>query len=44
MAAWMIDRFGSATVKAKYLPQMVSMDQLGSYALTEPGSGSDAAR
>jgi alkylation response protein AidB-like acyl-CoA dehydrogenase len=43
MAAWMIDRFGSATVKAKYLPQMVSMDQLGSYALTEPGSGSDAA-
>jgi alkylation response protein AidB-like acyl-CoA dehydrogenase len=43
MAAWMIDRFGSAAVKAKYLPQMVSMDQLGSYALTEPGSGSDAA-
>jgi alkylation response protein AidB-like acyl-CoA dehydrogenase len=43
MAAWMIDRFGSATVKGKYLPAMVSMDQLGSYALTEPGSGSDAA-
>ena len=43
MAAWMIDRFGSAAVKAKYLPAMVSMDQLGSYALTEPGSGSDAA-
>jgi alkylation response protein AidB-like acyl-CoA dehydrogenase len=43
MAAWMIDRFGSATVKGKYLPQMVTMDQLGSYALTEPGSGSDAA-
>jgi alkylation response protein AidB-like acyl-CoA dehydrogenase len=43
MAAWMIDRFGSATVKQKYLPQMVSMDHLGSYALTEPGSGSDAA-
>jgi alkylation response protein AidB-like acyl-CoA dehydrogenase len=43
MAAWMIDRFGSATVKGKYLPQMVSMEQLGSYALTEPGSGSDAA-
>src|SRR5918997_1711568 len=43
MAAWMIDRFGSATVKQKYLPQMVTMEQLGSYALTEPGSGSDAA-
>ncbi|MDP8914496.1 MAG: acyl-CoA dehydrogenase family protein [Pseudomonadota bacterium] len=43
MAAWMIDRFGSPTVKQKYLPQMVSMEQLGSYCLTEPGSGSDAA-
>jgi alkylation response protein AidB-like acyl-CoA dehydrogenase len=43
MAAWMIDRFGSDAVKAKYLPSMVTMDQLGSYCLTEPGSGSDAA-
>ena len=43
MAAWMIDRFGSAEVKAKYLPSMVTMEQLGSYCLTEPGSGSDAA-
>jgi alkylation response protein AidB-like acyl-CoA dehydrogenase len=30
-------------VKGKYLPSMVTMDQLGSYCLTEPGSGSDAA-
>jgi alkylation response protein AidB-like acyl-CoA dehydrogenase len=43
MAAWMIDRFGAAPVKQKYLPQMVTMEQLGSYCLTEPGSGSDAA-
>jgi alkylation response protein AidB-like acyl-CoA dehydrogenase len=43
MAAWMIDRFGAAIVKQKYLPQMVTMEQLGSYCLTEPGSGSDAA-
>ncbi|WP_380784132.1 acyl-CoA dehydrogenase family protein [Sphingomonas sp. R86520] len=43
MAAWMIDRFGSAAVKNKYLPTMVTMDRLGSYCLTEPGSGSDAA-
>ncbi len=43
MAAWMIDRFGSAAVKDKYLPSMVTMDRLGSYCLTEPGSGSDAA-
>ena len=43
MASWMIDRFGSARVKEKYLPSMVTMEQLGSYCLTEPGSGSDAA-
>ena len=43
MAAWMIDRFGSAAVKAKYLPSLVTMDRLASYCLTEPGSGSDAA-
>ena len=43
MASWMIDRFGSAAVKAKYLPDLVTMDRLASYCLTEPGSGSDAA-
>ncbi|HYI39938.1 MAG TPA: acyl-CoA dehydrogenase family protein [Allosphingosinicella sp.] len=43
MASWMIDRFGSAAVKEKYLPSMVTMERLGSYCLTEPGSGSDAA-
>ncbi|NYD88855.1 acyl-CoA dehydrogenase family protein [Sphingomonas melonis] len=43
MASWMIDRFGSPTVKAKYLPGLVTMDRLASYCLTEPGSGSDAA-
>ena len=43
MAAWMIDRFGSDAVKAKYLPDLVTMDRLASYCLTEPGSGSDAA-
>jgi len=43
MAAWMIDRFGSAGVKDKYLPDLVTMDRLASYCLTEPGSGSDAA-
>jgi alkylation response protein AidB-like acyl-CoA dehydrogenase len=43
MASWMIDRFGSATVKSKYLPSMVTMERMGSYCLTEPGSGSDAA-
>ena len=43
MASWMIDSFGSEAVKAKYLPSMVTCDRIGSYCLTEPGSGSDAA-
>jgi alkylation response protein AidB-like acyl-CoA dehydrogenase len=43
MASWMIDRFGSAAVKEKYLPSMTTMERIGSYCLTEPGSGSDAA-
>jgi alkylation response protein AidB-like acyl-CoA dehydrogenase len=43
MSAWMIDRFGSAAVKAKYLPSLVTMEAMASYCLTEPGSGSDAA-
>ncbi|WP_295635976.1 acyl-CoA dehydrogenase family protein [Novosphingobium sp.] len=43
MAAWMIDRFGSDDLKARFLPGLVTMDKVASYALTEPGSGSDAA-
>ncbi len=43
MAAWMIDRFGAAAVKEKYLPSLVTMERMGSYCLTEPGAGSDAA-
>ncbi|MBI0475465.1 acyl-CoA dehydrogenase [Sphingomonas sp. MA1305] len=43
MAAWMIDRFGSADLKQRYLPGLVTMETIGSYCLTEPGSGSDAA-
>jgi len=43
MASWMIDRFGDADVKGRYLPDLVTMDRLASYCLTEPGSGSDAA-
>lgn len=43
MASWMIDRFGSQAVKDKYLPDLVTMERLGSYCLTEPGSGSDAS-
>jgi alkylation response protein AidB-like acyl-CoA dehydrogenase len=43
MTAWMIDRFGSDELKHKYLPAMIPMDKMGSYCLTEPSSGSDAA-
>ena len=43
MASWMIDCFGSAEVKAKFLPDLIGMEKIASYALTEPGSGSDAA-
>ncbi|MEE4288411.1 MAG: acyl-CoA dehydrogenase family protein [Erythrobacter sp.] len=43
MAAWMIDRFGSQTVKDKYLPDLIGMDRIASYCLTEPSSGSDAS-
>jgi len=43
MVAGMIDRFGGEAVKARYLPQLASMELLASYCLTEPSSGSDAA-
>ena len=43
MVAWMIDKYGNAEQKEKYLAPLVSMDHLGSYCLTEPNAGSDAA-
>ncbi len=36
-----ISRYGSDALKAKYLPRLTS-GTLGAYALSEPGSGSDA--
>ena len=43
MCAGMIDKFGSDTLKERFLPRAVTMDCVLSYCLTEPGSGSDAA-
>src|ERR1700742_2629741 len=43
MAAWMIDAYGAAEVRAKFLPKLCTMEHFASYCLTEPGSGSDAA-
>ena len=34
--------FGNAAQKARYLPRLASGELIGAYALTEPGSGSDA--
>ncbi|MCB4822257.1 acyl-CoA dehydrogenase family protein [Roseicella aerolata] len=43
MVAWMIDRFGDDAQRAQWLPDLIPMRKVASYALTEPGSGSDAA-
>jgi butyryl-CoA dehydrogenase len=43
MASWMIDNFGSDAQRHKWLPRLCTMELLASYALTEPGAGSDAA-
>lgn len=43
MAAWMIDSYGSDAQRQRWLPKLCSMEQVASYCLTEPGSGSDAA-
>ncbi|MBN9174092.1 MAG: acyl-CoA dehydrogenase family protein [Microbacterium sp.] len=43
MVVWMIDTFGDAAQRARWLPRLTRMEDLGSYCLTEPGAGSDAA-
>jgi len=42
MATWMIDRYGSDEVRARFVPRLTTMELIASYCLTEPGSGSDA--
>lgn len=43
MVAWMIDTYGGAALRQRFLPKLCSMELFASYCLTEPGSGSDAA-
>ncbi|MFD6217933.1 acyl-CoA dehydrogenase family protein, partial [Nocardia salmonicida] len=43
MATWMIDAYGTEQQRHRWVPGMASLELLGSYALTEPGIGSDAA-
>ncbi len=43
MVAWMVSSFGSDELRETYLADLCAMHKIGSYCLTEPGSGSDAA-
>jgi alkylation response protein AidB-like acyl-CoA dehydrogenase len=43
MVAWMIDAYGSSELRRRFLPDLCAMAKFGSYCLTEPESGSDAA-
>jgi alkylation response protein AidB-like acyl-CoA dehydrogenase len=43
MATWMIATWGTKQVKYMWCPTLVTVEQLASYCLTEPGAGSDAA-
>ncbi|GAA1367611.1 acyl-CoA dehydrogenase family protein [Brevibacterium luteolum] len=43
MVAWMVDKYGNEEQKEKYLQPLVAFEKLGSYCLTEPNAGSDAA-
>ncbi len=43
MSAWVISKRGSQTIKDSFLGKLISLEEVCSYCLTEPGSGSDAA-
>ena len=43
MVAWMIDTYGTEAQRHEWVPRLAAMGDFGSYCLTEPGAGSDAA-
>lgn len=43
MVASLIDLYADEALKARFIPKLSSMEILGSYCLTEPEAGSDAA-
>ena len=43
MCAWMISQFGTPELKKGFLNEMLKMEKICSYCLTEPGSGSDSS-
>jgi butyryl-CoA dehydrogenase len=44
LCLWPIEKFGTKEQKEKYLPKLTTGEHLGCFALSEPGTGSDAAR
>jgi alkylation response protein AidB-like acyl-CoA dehydrogenase len=43
LSAYPVASYGSDRQRARFLPPLLSGEQLGAYCLSEPGSGSDAA-
>lgn len=43
MVTWMVASFATDEVKAAFCPKLITGEFLGSYCLTEPNAGSDAA-
>ncbi len=43
MVTWMVDAYGCEEIRKEIVPAMAAGQKLGSYLLTEPNSGSDAA-
>lgn len=43
MVSWMVATWGHAELKEEWCEQLAAGQKIGSYCLTEPGSGSDAA-
>lgn len=43
MVSWIIDSYASDTLRQAWLPRLNIMELFGSYCLTEPNAGSDAA-
>ncbi|MDR6225472.1 acyl-CoA dehydrogenase [Desmospora profundinema] len=44
LASWPLHKFGNPEQKERFLKPLAQGTKLGAYGLTEPGSGSDAAR
>ncbi len=43
MVLWALEHYAQDAIKKKWFPKLIAMESLGSYCLTEPNAGSDAA-